>query len=649
MNGTKIWRLSLTAILAFGWIFLTPAQGDDPLQIANQQIIQLEADVQKLTDQVKTQSLIDIANSKYDAAVTANNNLVNAQTAYNNALTSYNNAVTAKNDAQSAFDAQKIIRDNAYADLQTKQDALDIANINLSNTPAPTSGAQGVSFKIYPLSRNGNTAYLSPNAGLMCQGALPTFYTWNGDSRICYANQNIIGIFNATLTVPANVNDVYFAAYTDDGSKIYVNGVLEASQWREQGGTWGPYTRHFDTSVNKKLDLEIWWYNGGGPGIMTIGWGYNGIWTGIPQQYLSYGQGSSQEVIDAYNAAVAAQQTAQTNYDNALYTYNSASDTLIQLDQAKATANNNVDTANNNLNTASTNLQTAQTNYDNAIKDMQDAIVAAQNEYNKQAAFEEKQRVAAAMAQALANQPQPTPEPTIAPSPTPTVEPTTKPTVKPTPTPTPEQTKPSDPTPTPTPETKPSAEPTPTPEPKPTVEPSPTPSPQPTDITPTPTVEPTPNPSQTPDKTENAPVSAQMANLIADLTNSNTLTKLSPEQKIAVAGTLGIKPTEIAKVAELAKSDPNVGQALQEFGDRANANLNAPMPYTLADATTEVAAEKLLSDPIGALTNIDFKKVLSPSQWGKDMTDDQRKKAHEVIVPVIIASNLVAAAMTRRI
>ena len=73
------------------------------------------------------------------------------------------------------------------------------------------------------------------------------------------------------------------------------------------------------------------------------------------------------------------------------------------------------------------------------------------------------------------------------------------------------------------------------------------------------------------------------------------------------------------------------------------------MPYTLADATTEVAAEQFLADPIGALTNIDLSKVLNPSEWGKDMTDDQREKAQEVIVPVIIASNIVAAAMTRRI
>ena len=62
-----------------------------------------------------------------------------------------------------------------------------------------------------------------------------------------------------------------------------------------------------------------------------------------------------------------------------------------------------------------------------------------------------------------------------------------------------------------------------------------------------------------------------------------------------------------------------------------------------------VQAEAFLSDPLGAFTNIDLSKVLNPSEWGKDMTDDQREKAQEVVVPVIIASNLVAAAMTRRI
>jgi hypothetical protein len=130
---------------------------------------------------------------------------------------------------------------------------------------------------------------------------------------------------------------------------------------------------------------------------------------------------------------------------------------------------------------------------------------------------------------------------------------------------------------------------------------------------------------------------------------SNLLGSLAPEEKKEVAQSLGIKPTEIAILAEAVKDNPVLAAAVVEFSDRAKENENAPMPYTLADATTELAAEQFLSNPIAALTNIDLSKVLNPSEWGKDMTDDQREKAQEVVIPVIIASNIVAAAMTRRI
>ena len=130
---------------------------------------------------------------------------------------------------------------------------------------------------------------------------------------------------------------------------------------------------------------------------------------------------------------------------------------------------------------------------------------------------------------------------------------------------------------------------------------------------------------------------------------SELLTGLSPENKSEVAKDLGIKSSEIEILAEAVKDNPVLAAAVVEFSNRAEENADAPMPYTLADATTELQTEAFLSDPIGALTNIDFEKILSPSEWGKDMTDDQREKAQEVIMPVIIASNIVAAAMTRRI
>jgi hypothetical protein len=318
--------------------------------------------------------------------------------------------------------------------------------------------------------------------------------------------------------------------------------------------------------------------------------------------------------------------------------YNTANSTLTTYNQTLTAKTTSYNTAVDNTANALTAKNNATSAYDQAIIDMNNAIDEAWDSYNKTWQFEEQQRVQAAIAAAMANQPQPTPDATIAPTPEPSPEPS------------PEQTQPDDPTPEPTPETTDEATPEPTPEPETSPEPEQEPSPQPTDIDQEPTPEPEPTPAEPSEEpTQHNTITEETANLIADLTSKDTLTKLSPEQKAAVAQGLGIKSSELAKVVALAASDESIAKALNEFGDRIKENKDAPMPYTLADATTEIKVEALLSDPLAVLTDIDFEKLLSPSEWGKDMTDDQREKAQEVVVPVIIASNIVAAAMTRRI
>ena len=129
---------------------------------------------------------------------------------------------------------------------------------------------------------------------------------------------------------------------------------------------------------------------------------------------------------------------------------------------------------------------------------------------------------------------------------------------------------------------------------------------------------------------------------------SNLLIELSPENKKSFALDLGVKTEEIALIAEMAKDNPSVAAAVVQFAEMSADNENATMPYTLADAVTELQTEAFLSDPLGVLTDIDFDKVFSPSEWGKDMTDDQREKAQEVIIPVILVSNIVSSVMSLR-
>jgi hypothetical protein len=447
---------------------------------------------------------------------------------------------------------------------------------------------------------------------------------------------------------PANLHDDYQIKWTgyikqtqhwtpqfrtcgDDGMIIKINGLVVVDNWWDRGGGCGE-SNGFYMDSNEWVPIEIWWYENGGGANGDAQWNIGNGFVTIPSIVLSTDiPVKAQQLIDAENALA----TAQTEYNQADQAYSSANATLTTYNQTLATKTTAYSTAQTNTSNALTAKNNATSTYDQSIIDMNDAIDDAQEEYNKQALFEEQQRIAAAIAAAMANQPQPTPEPTV---------------IDPTPEPSPEQTQPVDPTPEPSSDTTDEPTPEPTVDPEPTVEPSPEPSPQPSDIDPEPTPEPKPTPAEpSPKPSQPNTITEETANLIADLTSKDTLTKLSPEQKAAVAQGLGIKTEELAKVAALAASEPTIAKALEEFGDRIKENAAAPMPYTLADATTEIATEAFLSDPIGAIADIDFEKLLSPSEWGKDMTDDQREKAQEVIVPVVIAANIVAAAMTRRI
>jgi len=642
LTRTKAWRLSLATILMFGWVFLTPAHGDDPLSLAAQEIEELNSKVSNLVYQDDFIDLIDIAENKFTYAKNAMELKDDAYDAYDDAVDAESAALEAKNLAQSNVDGQTVTvalalehKDNALEEKNDAQDALSIANINVQTTQSSmqSAGGTGLAYTVYTLVRQGNVA--TPGS-VLCSG------TWNSSHMslpVCGNRyENLIVKFTGQITVPSWFTQTYFAGYTDDGFRMYVDGQLAVDNWVEQGTTWSDYSPVYDVSEDKTLDVEIWWYNGGGPGSYHLGWAIPGGWTGAGCDYagnprvwgqnfscnlntFSSGSGPTQAQINAYNDAVAGQAIAQTNYNNKLAVYNDKLNVYNQEVQALQNLTSSLTTARQNLTIAQQNLTSALelknnriNTYDQSIIDLNSAIEDAWTYYFEQSERELNAAIAQAAANAAANQT--TPEPSPEPTPEPTDEPTPEPTDEPTP--------------------------------------------EPTDDV---EIKDEVLSALVPEK--GSGTEEDLSNVIANLTSKdNKLVVLSPEQisavsqtlkaltqeaKAEVAENLGIKASDVAQVAEAMKSNPELAQAFVEFESRADSAGDASMPYTLADATTEVQTEAFLADPIGALTDIDFEKIFSPSEWGKDMTDDQREKAQEVVIPVIIASNIIAAAMTRRI
>jgi hypothetical protein len=686
----KLLRISTVILLAFGWLFIAPteANSDDPLTVAAQEIQELNNSINDLGYQDEFISLIEEAEDKYALAVSAKETQTQTSATYDASLVSKAMALQQKSLAQSTVDGQTATVATALTNKNNAYDALGVANINLQTAQQAlnSAGGAGLQYDVYSLIRvNGQAA----TNQLLCSG------TWNSNSMqlpVCGNRyENFIVKFAGRITVPSWFTQAYFAGYTDDGFRMYIDGDLAINNWREQGTTWSDYSPVYDVTTDKVFDVEIWWYNGGGPGSYHLGWGIPGGWTGAGCDYagnprvwgenfscnlntFSSGSGATQEQTNTYNSALAAKNSAQDVYNDKLNVYNQAVSTLNGYNQ---TLNNKTTEYNNsvlNVATALQNKNNAISAYNQAINNVNSAIDDAWRYYDEQSQRELNAAIAQAAANAAANQP--TPEP----SPEPTAE------EPPTPEPSPEPTAEEPPTPEPSPEPTAEEPPTPEPSPEPTVDPTDEPTPEPTpeeppttEPTPEPTKEPAPEPRPEPKPEENPwtepdveitdevlaalipekgmGTSEDLSGVIANLTSKdNKLVKLSAEQITAVSQTLraltqeakaevaqdlGIKASEVAQIAEQMKSNPALASAFVEFSERSGDAGETPMPFTLADAVTEVQTEAFLADPLGALFEVDVTELLSNfSELGMDMTDDQREKAQEVIIPVIIVSQI---------
>jgi len=702
----KLLRISTVFLLAFGWLFIAPteANSDDPLTVAAQEIQDLNDSIDDLGYKDEFISLIEEAEDKYAIAVSAKETQTQTSATYDSSLVLKATAGEEKASAQSAVDGQTVVVATALTNKNNAQDALDIANINLSTQSGSITDITTEDFNNNSIN-NGRQNWPAGALSIFIVGSIDS----NGNSvgtEVAITSTNNGGYFYGSDQVPSNDYTNPPALHLKLPSQTL---AFRVANWSEgavtqvkfsvyaKNGDATAMVRHTDgTTYNFTIQNNV---NSNYPGYVhqevldalpgkqiheIYFWADNSDWYIIDNVIIKtiIGSGPSQESSDAV-------ASAQAVYNNKLSIYNQEVSTLNGYNQTLTNKTNEAENASLNVVTALQNKNNAISAYNQAISNVNSAIDDAWRYYDEQSQRELNAAIAQAAANAANNQPtpEPRPEPTAEEPPTPEPSPEPTPEEPPTPEPSPEPTAEEPPTPEPSPE--PTVDPTdqPTPEPTPEEPPTPEPSPEPTpETTEEPAPEPSPEPGPEPTPEENpwnepdveitdkvlaalvpekgTGTEEDLSNVIANLTSSdNKLVTLSPEQITAVSQTLraltqeakaevaqdlGIKPSEVAQIAQQMKSNPALAEAFVEFSDREAEAGETAMPFTLADAVTEVQTEAFLADPLGAVFAVDPVELLSNfSELGMDMTDDQREKAQEVIVPVIIVSQIAGAVIRR--
>ena len=120
---------------------------------------------------------------------------------------------------------------------------------------------------------------------------------------------------------------------------------------------------------------------------------------------------------------------------------------------------------------------------------------------------------------------------------------------------------------------------------------------------------------------------------------------LDDEQVETVAEVLGLDDsTDVAVIAENAKEDEAVAEAVDSYVERAASEDNADVEdYNFSDAVVEVQTEEFLENP-AVIFQVDLEEI-SFAALDEGMSLQQKEKSQEVVVPVIIASQIVSAAV----
>ena len=311
---------------------------------------------------------------------------------------------------ESGFYTENSNLGTATSNVDLAQSNLINAQLDLTNNGTITVTTNGVTATVYRAT-NGAAPVIANQTPVEVIRLSNIAANW-GSGQILNSglSDHVIVKYEGTITVPSDAVAVKYAVSSDDGSKMYVDGNLAISNWRDQGTSWSQYSPIYDTTTNKSQDFIIWYYENGGGASCTLGWmifradgsgyfttpGASAFGTTTTTQdpvkvaAVNDAQTNLTSSQSAYDAQLIVRDSAYQAWQNAIHAVNAQQSVIDAAQAAYDAAQTNLTNAQQNLtteqqnltaaqNTAQVALQTANSLADAATVAVQDANVATGN------------------------------------------------------------------------------------------------------------------------------------------------------------------------------------------------------------------------------------------------------------------------------
>ena len=344
-------------------------------QVAQTAIAEVEAQTAIVTQSV---TIVD------SATVTASD----AQTTLTSEVAKLPDLKDTQRTTESGFYTENSNLGTATSNVQIAQDNLTNAVTDLQNNGTITTTTNGVTATVYRAT-NGAAPSISNPTPILTTTVPNIAFNW-GSGVVLNSGlaDHVIIKFDGTIAVPLDATAVKYAVYSDDGSKLYVNGTLAINNWRDQGLTWSPYSPTYSVTGGQTQQLTVWYYeNGGGAGV-TLGWAifradgtgyfttpgssaFGTTTTTVDPVKLAAADAAKANVIStqsAYNTQLAVRDSAYQAWQDAIHAVNAQQSVIDAAQAAYDLAQKDLATTQANLSTEQQNLATAQSTADAALQ-----------------------------------------------------------------------------------------------------------------------------------------------------------------------------------------------------------------------------------------------------------------------------------------